>query len=670
MIVYKITNIKNGKIYIGKTIKQLQVRWKMHIKHAMIEHRQTKFCNAIRKHGVESFSIETLCTCNTIEELNEREIEIIAEYQATDPNKGYNISTGGDGGKRSQEHYVKIADIRRGKTYEEIFGDRSIEVKQKQLQGLRAYFDSEEYVPRVHTEETKQKLSDIGKAAWLNDDFRKAGIERAKIRGEKMRGDNHRFYGKHHSQDTRNAMSKNRTGKTYEEIFGIDKAFELKQRRQYKFSKNNPKKKTIDMEIILTKLIENPLIQMQYLCKTIPCGPTTLSKRIKQCIPEIENMCVFRRIYQIQYQRIIYQKALIKLREDSTMRKLATIRMITDIKPINNADNIELVFVDGWSIITKKNEFAKNELVIYLEVDSCLPVASPLFAFLSARGVKEIAGVMYHRLKTIKMRGVYSQGLIVKLSQLDFDVDPSNTEMDYAEFLGIIKWDPELYSPSTVLAGNALRSFPSHMVPKTDEERVQNMSWVLNSTLSFEETLKLDGSSFTAYYNAKDEHPFGVCSRNLQLKHEDEANAENAFIKIAKKFNIQEKLANCGMNVAIQGEAIGPGIQGNKEKLSELDLYVFNAYDIDNQREMLPTERRKFVEQLGLKHVPVLNENVIPSQSFSSMADILQYADGPSMNNNLREGIVFKCNQYDPNTKEVLSFKVISNKFLLKNGDD
>lgn len=352
------------------------------------------------------------------------------------------------------------------------------------------------------------------------------------------------------------------------------------------------------------------------------------------------------------------------------MRKLATIRTIDNLTPIPNADRIETAWFGGWTVIVQKGLHEIGKQVVYIEVDSCLPIDNPIFASLAERGMKEIEGKKYHRLKTIKMKGQVSQGFVLPLDISGIDLTTIDEEKDYAEFLGIIKWDPELYSPSTVLAGNALRSFPSYMVPKTDEERVQNIPWVLNSTLSFEETLKLDGSSFTAYYNAKDEHPFGVCSRNLQLKHEDEANAENAFIKIAKKFNIQEKLANCGMNVAIQGEAMGPGIQGNKEKLSELDLYVFNVYDIDNQREMLPTERRKFVEQLGLKHVPVLNENIIPSQSFSSMADILQYADGPSMNNNLREGIVFKCNQYDPNTKEVPSFKVISNKFLLKNGDD
>ncbi len=352
------------------------------------------------------------------------------------------------------------------------------------------------------------------------------------------------------------------------------------------------------------------------------------------------------------------------------MRKLATIRTIDNLTPIPNADRIETAWFGGWTVIVQKGLHEIGKKVVYIEVDSCLPTINPIFASLAERGEREIEGKRYHRLKTLKMKGQISQGFVLPLNATDLDEQTLDVEVDYAEHFGIIKWDPELYSPSTVLAGNALRLFPTKFIPKTDETRVQNMPWIVESHLSYEETLKLDGSSFTAYYNSNDEHVFGVCSRNLQLKLDDEANAGNAFVRIAKSLNIQEKLTNCGMNVAIQGEAIGPGIQGNKEKLPELALYVFNVFDIDQQREMLPIERRQFVEKLGLSHVPVINENVIPSQSFPTMAAILEHADGPSMNNNLREGVVFKCNSYLPDSNEVLSFKAISNKFLLKNGDD
>ena len=353
------------------------------------------------------------------------------------------------------------------------------------------------------------------------------------------------------------------------------------------------------------------------------------------------------------------------------MRKLATIRIVDNLTPIPNADRIETAWFGGWTVIVQKGLHEIGKKVMYIEVDSCLPIDHPAFSSLAERGVKEIEGKKYHRLKTIKMKGQISQGFVLPLNVIS-DVEISDdADKDYSEELGIIKWDPELYSPTACLAGNALRSFPSYLVPKTDEERIQNIPWMLNSDLSFEETLKMDGSSFTAYYCSNDEHPFGICSRNLQLKHEDEQNQDNVFVKIAAKYDIKNKLMACGRNLAIQGEVMGPGIQGNKEKFTELDLFIFNVFDIDNQRELLPAERRKVVADLGLKHVPVLSENVVLSTTFANMEEILAHADGPSLVSNLREGVVFKCNSYDTiNGREVVSFKAISNKFLLKNGDD
>lgn len=114
---------------------------------------------------------------------------------------------------------------------------------------------------------------------------------------------------------------------------------------------------------------------------------------------------------------------------------------------------------------------------------------------------------------------------------------------------------------------------------------------------------------------------------------------------------------------------MGPGIQGNKEGLSNYEYHIYDVWDIDQQRYLLPVERRKLVSDLGLKHVPVLDENVVLSSKFKDVQDVLKFAEGPSLVNKCREGVVFKSNVYSEHNK-VTSFKAISNLFLLNNGDD
>lgn len=92
-IIYKITNKVNGKSYIGQTRYTLEFRWRQHI------HKKddTYFHNAIRKYGIESFSLEILEECD-YSKLNEREIFYIAKYNTF--KEGYNLTIGGDGNRR------------------------------------------------------------------------------------------------------------------------------------------------------------------------------------------------------------------------------------------------------------------------------------------------------------------------------------------------------------------------------------------------------------------------------------------------------------------------------------------------------------------------------------------------------------------------------------------
>lgn len=352
-----------------------------------------------------------------------------------------------------------------------------------------------------------------------------------------------------------------------------------------------------------------------------------------------------------------------------TERKLATIRKIAAIEPIEGADAIEVAVVDGWKVVVKKGEFQVDALAVYLEIDSW--VSNDIAPFLSkGKEPREFEGVKGERLRTVKLRGQISQGLLLPVMQFDetrcmlpqIQVElgdfTTGSKMvylgdDVTELLGILKWERPM---NAQLAGMARGNFPA-LVPKTDQERIQNL------TRSFEQyqldswsiTEKLDGSSCTFYLD--DEDVFHVCSRNLDLK-EDEA---NSFWKVARKFQIEDVMRrNFMKGMAIQGEMIGEGIQGNQYK-TQLDFYVYDMYNTHTGQYILPVQLKAACERIGLKHVPILCEATeIKEQTIDS---ILTFAEGKSvLNGSEREGVVFKSN-----TVHDRSFKAINNRWLLKN---
>jgi RNA ligase (TIGR02306 family) len=340
------------------------------------------------------------------------------------------------------------------------------------------------------------------------------------------------------------------------------------------------------------------------------------------------------------------------------MRKLASIRMIDSIDSIENADAIEVATVGGWKVVVKKGEFKAGDLAIYCEIDSFIP--HEIAPFLSkGKEPKEFEGIKGERLRTIRLRGQLSQGLLLPLSLLtpvekENWVAPEEFEgSDVTEELGIIKWEPKIPAQ---LAGQVKGNFPEG-VPKTDQERIQNVNrstFDFYRTLSWEVTEKLHGSSCTFYVDG--EGGFHVCSRNLDLK-EDE---NNAYWKAARKYDIENKLKLAGLkNIAIQGELIGEGINGNQYK-AVLDFYVFDMYETETYTYATPQMRQILAEQLGLKHVPVL-VNGYKLKEDESIQSLLTLAEGKSkLNDSNREGLVFKSML--PGNG---SFKVISNEWLL-----
>jgi RNA ligase (TIGR02306 family) len=342
------------------------------------------------------------------------------------------------------------------------------------------------------------------------------------------------------------------------------------------------------------------------------------------------------------------------------MRKLASIRKIDNIGPIVGADAIEVATVGGWKIVTKKGEFAAGDLAVYLEIDSWVP--TELAPFLSkGKEPREFEGIKGERLRTIKLRGQLSQGLLLPLGIGVFDVNAVLEEgTDVSELLNIVKWEKPM---NAQLAGVARGNFPS-LIPKTDQERVQNLvkeiAVAAGRGAEFEVTEKLEGSSMTCYLI---DGEFGVCSRNLDLKRDE----NNTFWKVAIEEGIEEKMRNAPIGeggFAIQGELIGPGIQGNIYKLSKPEFRVFDIYRIDEGKYVNPANRLKLVEIMGLKHVPVLATNADLVTCQGKVEHVLECAEGPSELNDKqeREGIVLK------EVNGGMTFKAISNTYLINEG--
>ena len=373
------------------------------------------------------------------------------------------------------------------------------------------------------------------------------------------------------------------------------------------------------------------------------------------------------------------------------MRKLASIREIKEIRPIANADSLELAIIDGWEVVVNKNEgFKVGDAVVYFEIDSVLP-ERPEFEFLRSKKF---------RIRTIKLRGAVSQGLVMPLTILPRGYRVKLGD-DVTEVLGAKKYEPHDEHPAagTTTArerrgflGGLMRfawyrrlcsklnpepdtSFPS-WIKKTDEERLQNLSTAFEDwksrDLKFSVTEKLDGCSATYFLDGRHfrvfssaklkKYIFGVCSRNKSLPVVD----ESAYWTVAMEYKLREAMEYVALyreakSVVVQGEIIGKKIQGDKYGLEPgrrytYGFYVYNIFvdgkklhSIDMEAELGMYFRAQPVplvaRRVGLE--ATISDMVALARGKSTLADIK------------REGLVWR--NYDEN----ISFKVINPEFLL-----
>ena len=395
-------------------------------------------------------------------------------------------------------------------------------------------------------------------------------------------------------------------------------------------------------------------------------------------------------------------------------RSLAHTEKIDWIKPIEGADNIELVGVLGWTCIAKIGEFKEGDTCVYIEIDSKVP----------EKEWSEFLRAKHFKIKTMKLSkfGVISQGIALPIDIFDVEI-PNEIEADVTDLLGIkysVQEDnrrkggglnkyqymmlrrPEIFKKPLAkklmekswgkelmffLYGkkrDTKRSFPKHFpyIHKTDQERVENMPWVLEDKMPFIRTEKCDGSSATYILErqhtlfGKDKYEFYVCSRNLRLYTEEQETYfgdSNVYWDMAVKYDIEKKLTELmNMNryldyICWQGEICGPGIQKNPHRLKDRHLFLFHMIDSDQGKYDI-REAALVWAAYDMEMVPIeYDEYTLPDD----LEEFKLTADGyynpivcEGREDRPREGYVY-YKMDDPN----FSFKNVSREYLLKKGE-
>jgi RNA ligase (TIGR02306 family) len=310
------------------------------------------------------------------------------------------------------------------------------------------------------------------------------------------------------------------------------------------------------------------------------------------------------------------------------MSKLATITRILALEAIPDADRIERATVLGWSVVVRKGLHEVGDLVVMIFPDTLVPKK---YLDPGYEGAEKV------RLKTIKMKGQYSAGLVIPLADWDTLPGEYNEGDDVAELLGVEKYE----TPAPT--GDALELFPTALVSKTDEENYRTNPGAFDELseerfkdAQFVGTLKCDGSSGT--FILKD-CVFRVCSRNLELRETE----GNAFWQVARKYRLEETMRAQSVEYAIQGEVCGPGIQGNPMKLKELSLFVFLVKDLSSGKWLPWEDAVEFCCTHGIPvadvvlYVPSVKD--MPSkEKLQEIANNIKYDEGKTN----AEGIVLR----------------------------
>lgn len=364
------------------------------------------------------------------------------------------------------------------------------------------------------------------------------------------------------------------------------------------------------------------------------------------------------------------------------MRKLARVTTVDQFTPIEGADRIVAAHVGGWTVITPKAAQTddKDALFIYLEVDAVVPektaVKRPAFQplmdikaqdfTLMDEDTETVFKVRGHRLRTKRIRGVYSQGFLLPISDVftPDEIDSLNLAdgMDVTNYLEVVKYAPAPKAHPDTNGGNGARGkWDDSLAPKTDAERLQNLTryWDEIQQMQWMPTLKVDGTSMTV---ANDAGQMRVFSRNLEVGEDNER-------AIAAKRNGLWAWLEANPGFTVQGELVGEGIQKNRLNIKGRRVLVFSVWrdGVKLQRSQWPA----FLEAMG---VPVLGDEWMP-QRFDTPEALIEAVNGLQghIGSGLNEGIVYHLVREPGDTTPLPrwmssreNFKVVSNKYLAK----
>lgn len=340
-------------------------------------------------------------------------------------------------------------------------------------------------------------------------------------------------------------------------------------------------------------------------------------------------------------------------------RKIARVVVVSEVGPIAKADRIEVATVGGWKVVVRKGEFARGDLGIYFEIDAFLPEGVGAWQYLIDDRAHEFDGRRGHVLKSKTMKKQTSQGYLMPLAglvgtALESRIGSLRPGDDVAEALGVVKYAPAL--PEELLA--TARGYPPGLIRGTDQERIQNLTEELDvwrsAAACWEATEKLEG--WAAAYALIDGE-FHACSSGLDFL----PNPDHFFWQVAAELDLEAKLRSLGGgDFVLQGELIGPKLEGNNYLLKAPQFHLYRAYDVARGHKFRPAERRLFAKDHAIPCVPVVEE-AFTIDSSTTVEALLAMADGASAINpsRRREGLVFE------RLDEEESFKAISDKYLL-----
>jgi RNA ligase (TIGR02306 family) len=342
--------------------------------------------------------------------------------------------------------------------------------------------------------------------------------------------------------------------------------------------------------------------------------------------------------------------------------QLATFETITEILPIVGADRIEIARVQGWQSVIRRGDYKVGDRIIFVPIDTVLtPAEWNKHLWDKNDPTKPI------RVKTVRLRGAISQGLIfpaslVSAQEIWDHMDDPDEDVSIAGMLGITKYEKQLHAS---LAGSAKGAFPSQFISKTDEDNLKSNTRAFNELKECNAvsiSIKLDGTSAT--FIKELDGTFRVCSRNLELLDDP----ENAHWQMARKYDLQNIMKP---GTALQGEILGPKIQGNVLGLNATELFCFNYKNLTTDKYLHVDEHSVELIPTGLQwvpHIATLSQAAFQYETIESLQELAnkqQYANGAAA-----EGIVLRgLNDarelvYSESLRKMLSVKIINQNYI------